>query len=286
MLVMISQKLPELSAAERKVGECALADAKWFVHAAVAEIAKEAQVSQPTVIRFCRSLGYKGLPEFKLNLSASIGHEGTPYVHEELNSTDSLQDVMEKVLGNTAAAILSCRKSLSEAALDKAVSLLVKARRIEFYGAGNSGIVAQDAQHKLFRFGVSTVAYTDNHIQLMAASVLSPQDALVVISHSGSSLDLLDAVRLAKQNGAAVVALTRADSALAAEADVVLSVASHEDGNTYTPMISRLLQLLVVDMLTIGLALRLGENVSEVLAKTKNSIKAKRLSPAAKPPRH
>ena len=120
----------------------------------------------------------------------------------------------------------------------------------------------------------------------MAASVLSPQDALVVISHSGSSLDLLDAVRLAKQNGAAVVALTRADSVLAAEADVVLSVASPEDGNTYTPMISRLLQLLVVDMLTIGLALRLGANVSEVLAKTKNSIKAKRLSPAAKPPRH
>lgn len=278
MLAVISQKLPELSNAERKVAECVLANAKWFVHSAVAEIAKQAEVSQPTVIRFCRSLGFKGLPDFKLKLSGSLGEEGTPFVHEALHTGDSMQSVMEKVLGNSAAAILSSRASLSEQALDRAVGLMAKARRIEFYGAGNSGIVAQDAQHKLFRFGMSTVAYADNHVQLMAASVLSRQDVLVVISNSGSSLDLLDAVKLAKQNGTAVIALTRADSVIAAQADVVLNVVTQEDGNTYPPMISRLLQLLVVDMLAIGLALRLGENISEVLAKTKESVKARRLN--------
>ncbi|WP_066568020.1 SIS domain-containing protein [Snodgrassella sp. CFCC 13594] len=278
MLAAISQQLPDLSTAERKVGECVLAQAKWFVHAAVADIAKEADVSQPTVIRFCRSLGYKGLPEFKLKLSASISHDGMPYVHEELNSSDSMQDVMEKVIGNTAAAVLGSRQSLSAKDLDAAVGLLVKARRIEFYGAGNSGIVAQDAQHKLFRFGISTVAYTDSHVQLMAASVLSAEDVLVVISHSGSSLDLLDAVKIAKENGASVIGLTRADSALGQVCDCVISVVTQEDIDKYTPMISRLLQLMVIDMLTIGLALRLGENVSEMLAKTKNSVKLKRLN--------
>lgn len=277
MLTAISQKLPELSTAERKVGECVLSNAKWFVHAPVADIAREAHVSQPTVIRFCRSLGYKGLPEFKLHLSASIGHEGMPYVHEELNSSDSMKDVMEKVIGNTAAAVLASRQSLPVKELEHAVSLLSRARRIEFYGAGNSGIVAQDAQHKLFRFGISTVAYTDSHVQLMAASVLSAKDVLVVISYSGSSLDLVDAVKIARENGAAVIGLTRADSPLGLACDCVISVVTPEDGNKYTPMISRLLQLMVIDMLTIGLALRLGENVSEMLARTKNSIKLKRL---------
>ena len=103
MLSKISESLSNLSGAERKVAESALAEPKWFVHAAVAEIAERASVSQPTVIRFCRSLGYKGLPEFKLALSASIGHEGMPYVHEELNADDNMSSVVEKVLGNAAA---------------------------------------------------------------------------------------------------------------------------------------------------------------------------------------
>ena len=142
MLSKISESLASLSGAERKVAECALAEPKWFVHAAVAEIAEKAAVSQPTVIRFCRSLGYKGLPEFKLALSANIGQEGMPFVHEELNSDDDMGDVTEKVLGNTAAAILGARRFLNQTDLENAIAMLTHARRIEFYGVGNSGIVA------------------------------------------------------------------------------------------------------------------------------------------------
>lgn len=277
MLSKISEFLNELSGAERKVAESALADPKWFVHAAVAEIAERASVSQPTVIRFCRSLGYKGLPEFKLALSASIGHEGMPFVHEELNSEDDMGDVTEKVLGNTAASILGARRYLDETELENAIAMFTHARRIEFYGVGNSGIVAQDAQHKFFRFGMSTVAYSDPHIQLMAASVLSEQDVLVVISNSGSSIEVLDAVSIAKENGASVIAITRADSMLAHLADCVLNVASAENSERYTPMVSRLLQLVVVDILAIGLALRLGETASLQLEKGKRSIYNKRM---------
>ena len=277
MLSKISEALANLSGAERKVAECALAEPKWFVHAAVAEIAEHASVSQPTVIRFCRSLGYKGLPEFKLSLSASIGHEGMPYVHEELNADDDMGGVMEKVLGNTAASILGARRSLKETDLENAIAMLSHARRIEFYGVGNSDIVAQDAQHKFFRFGISTVAYVDTHIQLMAASVLSDQDVLVVISNSGSSIEVLDAVSIAKENGAAVIAITRADSPLSQLADCVLSVMPQEDTERYTPMVTRLLQLVVIDILAIGLALRMGETASLQLEKSKRSIHTKRL---------
>ncbi|QMT33671.1 SIS domain-containing protein [Conchiformibius steedae DSM 2580] len=273
MLSKISEELNTLSAAERKVGECALAEPKWFVHAAVAEIAERAGVSQPTVIRFCRSLGYKGLPEFKLALSASISHSGLPYVHAELNIDDSMGDVMEKVLGNTAAALLGARRSLNQSDLENAVAMLTHARRIEFYGVGNSGIVAQDAQHKFFRFGISTVAYSDTHTQLMAAAVLSADDVLVVISNSGSSIELLDSVSIAKENGAQVIAITRSDSPLAQLADCVLPVAVQEDNSRYTPMVSRMLQLAVVDILAIGLALRFGETISLQLEKVKRSVR-------------
>ncbi|QMT31891.1 SIS domain-containing protein [Alysiella filiformis] len=278
MLSKISEQLDKLSAAERKVAEVALAEPKWFVHAAVAEIAERAGVSQPTVIRFCRSMDFSGLPEFKLALSVSISQSGLPYVHAELNIDDSMGDVMEKVLGNTAAALLGARRSLDQTELERAISLLTHARRIEFYGVGNSGIVAQDAQHKFFRFGISTVAYADTHIQLMAAAVLSPQDVLVVISNSGSSIEILDAVSIAKENGAQVIVITRHDSPLAQMGDCVLTVAVQEDSSRYTPMVSRLLQLAVVDILAIGLALRLGETVSFKLEKGKQSIHRHRLN--------
>lgn len=277
MLSKISEQLDSLSAAERKVAEAALAEPKWFVHAAVAEIALRAGVSQPTVIRFCRTLGYKGLPEFKLALSASISQSGLPYVHAELNTDDDMGTVMEKVLGNTAAALLGARRSLKESELENAVSWLASARRIEFYGVGNSGIVAQDAQHKFFRFGISAVAYSDAHIQLMAAAVLAPQDVLVAVSNSGSSIEILDAAGIAKKNGARLIAITHPDSPLAHIADCVLATAVQEDANLYTPMVSRLLQLAVVDILAIGLALRLGETASLQLEKGKLSVRSHRV---------
>ena len=277
MLSKISEQLDSLSAAERKVAEAALAEPKWFVHAAVAEIALRAGVSQPTVIRFCRTLGYKGLPEFKLALSASISQSGLPYVHAELNTDDDMGNVMEKVLGNTAAALLGARRSLKESELENAVSWLASARRIEFYGVGNSGIVAQDAQHKFFRFGISAVAYSDAHIQLMAAAVLAPQDVLVAVSNSGSSIEILDAAGVAKKHGARLIAITHPDSPLAHVADCVLATAVQEDANLYTPMVSRLLQLAVVDILAIGLALRLGETASLQLEKGKLSVRSHRV---------
>lgn len=177
-----------------------------------------------------------------------------PYVHEELNADDDMASVVEKVLGNAAASLLGERRFLKESELENAIATLMHARRVEFYGVGNSGIVAQDAQHKFFRFGMSTVAYVDTHTQLMAASVLSDQDVLVAISNTGSSIELLDAVSIAKENGASVIALTRNDSPLAQLADCVLSVATQENAELYTPMVSRLLQLAVIDILAIGLA--------------------------------
>jgi transcriptional regulator hexR len=129
---------------------------------------------------------------------------------------------------------------------------------------------------------MSTVAYSDPHIQLMAASVLSDQDVVVVVSNSGASIELLDAVSTAKENGAAVIAITRMGSPLAHLADCVLNVFSHEDSGQYTPMVSRLLQLAVIDILAIGLALRLGETASLQLEKGKRSLRRRHVETKTK----
>jgi RpiR family carbohydrate utilization transcriptional regulator len=137
---------------------------------------------------------------------------------------------------------------------------------VEFYGLGNSGITAADAQHKFFRFGISTVAYADTHIQMMAASVLGPDDVLVAISSSGRSRELLDAVEEATASGATVVAITASGSPWHA-ATIALMADTQEDNETYSPMISRIIHLVLIDVLAVGVALRRDPGVIGQLEK-------------------
>src|SRR3546814_15136390 len=117
-------------------------------------------------------------------------------------------------------------------------------RRIEFYGQGNSGIVAADAQHKFFRYDLCTVAYADTHIQMMAASMLGPRDALVAISHSGRSKDLLEAVAVARKNHCPVIAITASNTALAQKATGLLLADTQEEHALHNPTLSSLFQSL------------------------------------------
>ena len=148
-----------------------------FAPLPVSELADRAHVSKPTVVRFCRSVGYDGLCDFKLKLAGSVS-EGVPFIHRSVDADDKTSDIMVKVIDNTVAAFLKYRNDARAIAIEKAVDALVAAyqggRRIEFFGVGNSGVVAQDAQHKFFRLGINAVAYSDGHMQVMSASLLQP----------------------------------------------------------------------------------------------------------------
>ncbi|WP_073107538.1 SIS domain-containing protein [Pollutimonas bauzanensis] len=275
MLAQIRQQLSSLSTAERKVAQLILEQTRAVAKSALGDVARLAKVSEPTVIRFCRSMGYGGWPDFKIKLAASL-MVGVPYVHSSLSAGDGTAVLAAKVLDNAVSALLRVRNDINAERLDTAIGLLAGARRIEFYGVGNSGIVAADAQHKFFRFDLSTVAYADTHTQLMAASLLSPRDVLVAISHSGRSRELLDAVKLALKNGCPVVAITASNTPLAQLATVMLRADTQEDTEIYSPMISRLVHLALVDVLALGVALRRGNDVSLVLEKTKRSLRGRR----------
>jgi len=255
IMAQIRRALPSLSPAEKRVAEHVLLHPRAALNDPIAEIARAAEVSQPTVIRFCRSLGCEGLSDFKLRLASGL--TGTiPVTHTQVTGADSMLELGSKVLGNTASAILQVRDQLNRDSMDRAIALMNNAERIEFHATGHYSVVAQDAQYKFLRFGISCTACTDPRLQVLSAAVLRPTDVVVVISNSGKVPELLEVVDLAKARGAAVVAITASQSPLARKADAVLIVDHEEDVATHVPMVSRILHLLVIDILAVGVAMR------------------------------
>ena len=280
LLDRIKASLPSLAPAEQRVGKLVLADPRAFANLPITELADRAHVSKPTVVRFCRSVGYDGLSDFKLKLAGSVS-EGVPFVHRSVDVDDKTADVMVKVIDNTVAAFLKYRNDASSFAIQKATDALAAAaatgKRIEFYGVGNSGIVAQDAQHKFFRLGVNTIAYSDGHMQVMSASMLGAGDCLIVISNSGRTRDLMDACDIARKNGATVITITASGSPLAANGHIHLAADHPEGFDRYSPMVSRLMHLLVIDVLTTSVALRIGsEKLQPLLQEIRVNLRSKR----------
>lgn len=248
---------PTLSKAEQRVSQLVLARPRTVLNDPIIEIARQAEVSQPTVIRFCRSLGFQGLSDFKLKLASGL--TGTvPVRHSQVRHGDSAPDISAKVMENTASAILRLRDTINVAAIEEATTLLRRARRIEFYAIGNAAVVALDAQFKFFRFRVPCVAYSDTHMQIQSAELLGPGDVVVVISTSGRPADLLRSVEAAMAAGAEVIAITASKSPLARKATVAIGLDHVEDGQTFISMIARILQLVVIDVLAVGVALQRG----------------------------
>jgi RpiR family carbohydrate utilization transcriptional regulator len=279
MLERIKACLPSLPPAEQRVGKLVLSDPRSFAKLPVSELADRAHVSKPTVVRFCRSIGYDGLSDFKLKLVGSVS-EGVPFVHRSVDADDKINDVVVKVIDNAVAAFLKYRNDASTPAIDRAAEALVEAhrkgKRVEFYGVGNSGIVAQDAQHKFFRLGLNSIAYSDGHMQVMSATLLGPGDCAVIVSNSGRTRDLMDACDIARRKGASTLVITASGSPLASAGHVHLAADHPEGFDRYSPMVSRLLHLLIIDILATRVALRIGAQLQPQLKEIKNNLRNKR----------
>ena len=282
MLERIKSTLSSLAPAEQRVGKLLLTDPRTFSTLPVTELAERASVSKPTVVRFCRSMGYEGLSDFKLKLAGSLS-EGVPFIHRNVGAQDSSNDVLVKVIDNTVTAFLKYRNDASSAQIDKAAEAIAlthkKGKRLDFFGVGNSGIVAQDAQHKFFRLGFHTISHSDGHMQIMSASLLGPGDCLVVFSNSGRTRDLLDSCEIAKKNGATTIVVTASGSPLANTGKIHLAADHPESYEKFSPMVSRLLHLMIVDVLATAVALRIGSTqLQPMLRNMKQNLLNKRYS--------
>ena len=245
----------ELRKSDRKVADVVLENPRRILNATVGETAALAQVSQPTVVRFATAIGCGGFQDFKIRLAQSLAL-GTPATHSVLLDTDEPEIVAEKIFDYTMTSLDWARSRLDKAALHKAIDILAAARSIEFFGFGASGIVARDAQQKFPLFGVPCGAQLDSHQQVMVASMMKPGDVAFVISNTGMTRSIIEIARIARENGAQVIGLTGSDSPLASYCNVALIVETLENTNMYTPTISRIAALVVVDILSTSVAMR------------------------------
>lgn len=271
MLSKIKRCKPDLSQAEQGVADWVLAHPGQARNATLAEVALATGASEPTVIRFCRSIGLKGFREFKLRLVETLSQPSS-FIHSDLGPNDSVSDAVIKVMDRSIRAMNDVRSQSSSMPFEEAAETMAKARQLVFAGLGASGDVSRDAKQKFFRLGIPCSAATDSPAILQTAAILGPNDVLIATSHTGRWPDVIAAARLASENGASVVALTDPVSPLADVAHLIFECQTVEDTNVFTPLSSRLAHLVLLDALQVVLALRLGQAAETNLRKSKSAL--------------
>ena len=277
MIRRIREQLDQLPRAERQVAQAVLDAPDRTIHENIASLAQRSGVSEPTVIRFCRSLGVDGFRALKLEIARAV-ERNEAVIHEDIEGDEPTGVLIDKVVSRATFDLDRVRATLDANAVERAVGLLADAACVEFWGLGASGLVAADAQNKFFRLRMPCVSYTDGPTILQSAAIRGAGDVIIAVSNAGRSSLLNEACATARTNGARVIAITATGTPLARTADVLLAVDVEEDENRYTPRSSRLAHLLTIDIVQVALAIRLGPTAARHLRATKSALRSLRQS--------
>ena len=253
LLRQIKNSLPELRKSERVVGEFVLEDPKSVINMKTAEASQRIGISEPSLIRFCKALGFSGYQDFKINLSQQLAADDY-FVMYEIDEDDSIHELCEKVFDTTISEILNVRSQIDQNILEEAIEALANARRVEFYAFGGSAPVAMDAQHKFFRLKIPSSYISDPHIQFMSANSLGKKDVVVAISQSGTTSALLDSVRIVRKSGVKVIGIMPGRTPLADICDYPLTIDVGDNNRLSKPNTSRIAYTAVIDVMTMGVA--------------------------------
>ncbi len=278
VIEVVRTRLPTLRKSDRKVAELLLEDPHRMLGATVAETAGLANVSQPTVLRFCNAIGCDGYQDFKIRLAQSLAL-GLSATHAAIGEDDTPEAVASKIFDFTMTSLDWARHRLDMAAIHQAVDLILEATHLEFFGFGASAIVAQDLQQKFPLFGIPCNATMDSHQQMMAVTMMRPGSVAVAISNTGATQSIIELARLAREQGAKVISLTGSrDTDLAECSDVVINVETLDNTDLYTPTTSRIAALVAADILSTLVGRRLGREHDERLVRMKRLLARTRRS--------
>jgi DNA-binding MurR/RpiR family transcriptional regulator len=270
--VLIRNGFRSLSKGERLVAKAILQDPQTVILGSVTDLAQRSRTSAAAVSRFCRKLGFGSFPRFKIRLSQDLASPIAD-IHEDVAVGDPIGEVTRKVVHGNIQTLSDTLQVLDEKAVEEAVGLLSGAPRITFFGVGGSGMVAQDAAHKFMRTGKTVLVYTDKHLQLIHASLLSAADVVVAFSHTGRNQDLLDVLREAKAAGARIITITHyGPSPTIRLADVALHTMAREAAYRRESLSSRIAALTIVDILYVGVGVRHHRDVVKNIKKIRQSI--------------
>ena len=253
LLRQIKKSLPDLRKSEQTVAEFVLKDPKSIIMMKTAEASNEMGISEPTLIRFCKAIGFSGFQEFKINLSQQLAADDY-FVMYEINENDSIHELCEKVFDTTISEILNVRSQIDQTILENSIETLVNAKRVEFYAFGGSAPVAMDGQHKFFRLKISSSYISDPHLQFMSANSLEKDDVVVAISQSGTTSALIDSVKIVRKNGGKVIGIMPGNTPLSNLCDFPLTIDVGVENRITKPVTSRIAYTAVIDVLTMGVA--------------------------------
>jgi DNA-binding MurR/RpiR family transcriptional regulator len=262
---------------ERKIADYILDNPEKIIHSSINQVAEDLGVADSTVFRFCKRIGFKGYQAMKIALASEIV---TPMkdIHETINEGDDTRTVSEKVFRSNIKALEDTQQLLNGSAFEQAVETILHANRVEFFGSGGSSIIAMDAYHKFVRSGIPVIANADSHLQLMSASQLNENDVAVLISHSGTTKDMLQVLNVLKENKVKTISITNfSKSALSQKVDYPLYTVAEETDYRSEALSSRIAQLSILDALFVNVMIAREEAGKESLHKMRNAISVKRI---------
>lgn len=260
--------------AEKKVADWITENPGKIISLSIVELAEQCKCSEATIVRFSKRLGLSGYQELKISLASE---SGTTSVNTSITKTDSAYQMFEKVCNDIYISLEKTKKSLNEKYIDEASKKLCAANKIAIFGLGNSSPIALDASHKFMRAGLNAIAYTDNHMQVIAASHLEENDIAIGISHSGSSKDIVDALKVAKEHGATTITITNmGKSPILKQSDIVLSTSSDETQYNILALNSRIAQLAIVDTLYFYIVFNRSQDALNSIKETEHSLLSKK----------
>jgi RpiR family carbohydrate utilization transcriptional regulator len=271
-LVKIKNHYSSFRAAERKVADFILESPVNVVNMSVIEMSNNIGVSEATIVKFSQKIGFKGFQQLKIALAIGI-NEVEQSVYGDIEATDNLLTIKEKIFKNNQEALKDTNTLLDIEVLEKATSVIEKAERLYFFGIGASNLVALDAQQKFLRIGLNALAFTDSHFQVSNSALIRQNDVVVGISHSGRTNEVIACLHLAKSNGATCIAITNdPGSPLARIADINLHTVTKERKFRLGAISSIVAQLTIIDAIFIPISLRRADLAMNCLKKTNNAI--------------
>lgn len=261
-----------LTNTEIKIADYVLENYESVLGNNITELAENAGVSDASVVRFCKSLGYKGYQDFKINIARDVLPQGKHYDFG-LSRDDDPETICKKIFSAEIAVLNRTLSSLKMRDLEAAADMIQQAERVFIFGSGGSLLVAKDCQHKFMKVGITVFVYEDADMQLMASSQMTPKDVAICISHSGTNYSVLRCLKNAQERGAKTVALVgQKKMPISKAADIALYAASEETMFGSLSVSTRIAQLSLLDAIIAIVSFRDYENSEQAIRETRRAM--------------
>lgn len=252
----IIASMESLTNAERKIADFVLENYEKVLSSNITELAEYTTVSEATIVRFCRSLGYKGYQDFKIKAALDVLPKERHY-NPALSKDDTPRTICEKIFSTEISVLSRTLAGLDMGVIESAVQYIFGAKRVFFFGSGGSLLVGKDALHKLMKIGIQAYVYEDRDMQMMSSSLITDQDVAIGISHSGSNYGVIKCLEQAKDNGAKTIALVgHGKTPISKMADLSISISTEQTIFQSEVASTRIAQLAILDAITAILAFK------------------------------